>query len=205
MSRTVYKNASGLPDDDQVTTARDQALLGACDPGPLPAILSLFLDPELRLRGMRIAQPQSPARARRRRGRHQDRLYARVRFQSRHLGQARRPPSSWRSCSADARPARAMPRMRELIEQNIAQASIKRTAPKIVEAASAAQPAPKARVASAEQAAPPVAAMSEPAPQKQAAPKPDTPKQAASTAAAIPPAPASRRRPARPIRSSRSR
>jgi D-alanyl-D-alanine carboxypeptidase len=28
MSRTVYLNASGLPDDDQVTTARDQALLG---------------------------------------------------------------------------------------------------------------------------------------------------------------------------------
>mgnify|MGYP003392681485 CR=1 FL=1 len=28
MSRTVYKNASGLPDSDQVTTARDQATLG---------------------------------------------------------------------------------------------------------------------------------------------------------------------------------
>jgi D-alanyl-D-alanine carboxypeptidase len=28
MSRTVYVNASGLPDDDQVTTARDQATLG---------------------------------------------------------------------------------------------------------------------------------------------------------------------------------
>ena len=28
MSRTVYKNASGLPDDDQVTTARDQSILG---------------------------------------------------------------------------------------------------------------------------------------------------------------------------------
>src|SRR5882757_2273976 len=28
MSRTVYRNASGLPDDDQVTTARDQATLG---------------------------------------------------------------------------------------------------------------------------------------------------------------------------------
>jgi len=27
MTRTTYKNASGLPDDDQVTTARDQALL----------------------------------------------------------------------------------------------------------------------------------------------------------------------------------
>jgi D-alanyl-D-alanine carboxypeptidase len=28
MTRTTYTNASGLPDDDQVTTARDQALLG---------------------------------------------------------------------------------------------------------------------------------------------------------------------------------
>src|SRR3984885_8015940 len=28
MSRTTYRNASGLPDDDQLTTARDQALLG---------------------------------------------------------------------------------------------------------------------------------------------------------------------------------
>ena len=28
MSRTIYRNASGLPDDDQVTTARDQSTLG---------------------------------------------------------------------------------------------------------------------------------------------------------------------------------
>jgi D-alanyl-D-alanine carboxypeptidase len=28
MSKTVYHNASGLPDDDQVTTARDQSILG---------------------------------------------------------------------------------------------------------------------------------------------------------------------------------
>ena len=28
MSKTTYVNASGLPDDDQITTARDQALLG---------------------------------------------------------------------------------------------------------------------------------------------------------------------------------
>ena len=28
MARTTYTNASGLPDDDQITTARDQALLG---------------------------------------------------------------------------------------------------------------------------------------------------------------------------------
>ena len=28
MSKTVYRNASGLPNDDQITTARDQATLG---------------------------------------------------------------------------------------------------------------------------------------------------------------------------------
>src|SRR4249919_3361864 len=28
MSQTVYRNASGLPDDQQITTARDQAILG---------------------------------------------------------------------------------------------------------------------------------------------------------------------------------
>src|SRR5262250_2284137 len=28
MSRTVYRNASGLPSDEQVTTARDQSILG---------------------------------------------------------------------------------------------------------------------------------------------------------------------------------
>ena len=28
MSHTTYVNASGLPDDDQITTAHDQALLG---------------------------------------------------------------------------------------------------------------------------------------------------------------------------------
>src|SRR5205085_2379486 len=28
MNRTVYRNASGLPSDDQITTARDQSILG---------------------------------------------------------------------------------------------------------------------------------------------------------------------------------
>src|SRR5690606_435553 len=28
MTRTVYRNASGLPNDDQITSARDQATLG---------------------------------------------------------------------------------------------------------------------------------------------------------------------------------
>ena len=28
MTKTVYRNASGLPDDEQVTSARDQSILG---------------------------------------------------------------------------------------------------------------------------------------------------------------------------------
>ena len=38
MSHTTYVNASGLPEDDQNTTARDQALLGR-DPGAVSALL----------------------------------------------------------------------------------------------------------------------------------------------------------------------
>ena len=46
MSRTTYVNASGLPDDDQITTARDQALLGRAIQERFPALLQLFLDAE---------------------------------------------------------------------------------------------------------------------------------------------------------------
>ena len=28
MTKTIYRNASGLPDDEQVTSARDQSILG---------------------------------------------------------------------------------------------------------------------------------------------------------------------------------
>ena len=44
MSRTIYRNASGLPNDEQVTTARDQAHARPRHPGALPALLPLFLD-----------------------------------------------------------------------------------------------------------------------------------------------------------------
>jgi len=42
MSRTVYRNASGLPDDDQVTTARDQALLGRAIQDRFPQYYKYF-------------------------------------------------------------------------------------------------------------------------------------------------------------------
>src|SRR6516162_4083213 len=42
MSRTTYTNASGLPDDDQVTTARDQALLGRAIQERFPRFYKYF-------------------------------------------------------------------------------------------------------------------------------------------------------------------
>jgi D-alanyl-D-alanine carboxypeptidase len=42
MSRTVYHNASGLPDDEQVTTARDQAILGRAIQERFPTYYKYF-------------------------------------------------------------------------------------------------------------------------------------------------------------------
>ena len=46
MSRTTYVNASGLPDDDQITTARDQALLGRAIQERFPRYYRYFSTPE---------------------------------------------------------------------------------------------------------------------------------------------------------------
>ncbi len=42
MTRTVYVNASGLPDDEQITTARDQALLGRAIQDRFPVYYRYF-------------------------------------------------------------------------------------------------------------------------------------------------------------------
>src|SRR3984957_1098219 len=42
MTRTVYRNASGLPDDDQVTTARDQSTLGRAIQDRFPRYYRFF-------------------------------------------------------------------------------------------------------------------------------------------------------------------
>ena len=54
MSRTTYVNASGLPDDDQVTTARDQALLGRLIAERFPAYYTYFSTPSFVFRGEEI-------------------------------------------------------------------------------------------------------------------------------------------------------
>src|SRR5262249_9407911 len=51
MKRTVYTNASGLPDDDQVTTARDQAVLGRAIQERFPRYYRYFSTPSFAYRG----------------------------------------------------------------------------------------------------------------------------------------------------------
>ncbi len=54
MSRTTYVNASGLPDDDQITTARDQALLGRAIQERFPRYYKYFSLPSFVYHGEAI-------------------------------------------------------------------------------------------------------------------------------------------------------
>ena len=49
MTHTVYRNASGLPDDEQITTARDQAMLGRAIQERFPRYYRYFSTAALRL------------------------------------------------------------------------------------------------------------------------------------------------------------
>ena len=51
MSKTVYRNASGLPDDDQVTTARDQSILGRSIQERFPKYYKYFATNDFHFRG----------------------------------------------------------------------------------------------------------------------------------------------------------
>jgi D-alanyl-D-alanine carboxypeptidase len=51
MHHTVYRNASGLPDDEQVTSARDQALLGIAIQGRFPRYYRYFATERFAYRG----------------------------------------------------------------------------------------------------------------------------------------------------------
>jgi D-alanyl-D-alanine carboxypeptidase len=54
MSRTVYRNASGLPNDEQVTTARDQATLGRAIQERFPRYYRYFATASFNWRGQSI-------------------------------------------------------------------------------------------------------------------------------------------------------
>src|ERR1700722_12917395 len=55
MSKTVYRNASGLPDDAQVTSARDQATLGRAIQDRFPRYYRYFSTSEFTFRGHSIS------------------------------------------------------------------------------------------------------------------------------------------------------
>jgi len=55
MSKTVYRNASGLPDDEQVTTARDQSTLGRAIQDRFPRYYRYFSTTSFTFRGHSIA------------------------------------------------------------------------------------------------------------------------------------------------------
>jgi D-alanyl-D-alanine carboxypeptidase len=55
MSKTVYRNASGLPDDAQITTARDQSTLGRAIQDRFPRYYRYFSTVEFTFRGHSIS------------------------------------------------------------------------------------------------------------------------------------------------------
>jgi D-alanyl-D-alanine carboxypeptidase len=55
MSRTIYRNASGLPDDEQVTTARDQSTLGRAIQDRFPRYYRYFSTVSFTFRGHSIS------------------------------------------------------------------------------------------------------------------------------------------------------
>jgi D-alanyl-D-alanine carboxypeptidase len=152
MSRTTYKNASGLPDDDQVTTARDQALLALAIQERFPRYYAYFKTPQFVYRGHAM--------------RNHNHLLGRVdgvdgiktgytRMSGFNLiTSVRRGPRHvvavvFGGRSASQRDAR----MESLIEANFNDASAKRTAPKIQDVAEAAG-GKKVHVASADETPP---------------------------------------------------
>jgi D-alanyl-D-alanine carboxypeptidase len=148
MSQTVYRNASGLPHSAQVTTARDQALLGRAIQERFPRYYRYFSTRSFTFRGQRIGNHNRLLQVEgvdgiktgytRASGFN---LVTSIRRNSRHvvavvLG----------GTSAGARDAR----MRQLLAQHVNKAATRRTAPMIAEAPSREPPA--ARVATARNA-----------------------------------------------------
>ena len=145
MSRTIYKNASGLPDSAQVTTARDQSTLGRAVQERFPRYYKYFSIRTFTFRGQSI-------------GNH-NHLLGRVEgvdgiktgyvsasgfnlVTSVHRGNRYLVAVVMGGSSAGSRDAK----MRDLISEKIAQASVKRTAPMVAEGfvPSETKPEPKA-------------------------------------------------------------
>jgi D-alanyl-D-alanine carboxypeptidase len=134
MTRTVYVNASGLPNAEQLTTARDQAILGRAIQERFPKYYHYFSLPSFRYHGVAMRNHNHllgrvPGMDGIKTGYTHDsgfNLVTSVRRGGRHVVAVVLGGSS-----GGARDAR----MRELIESNIAQAATRHTAPMIAESA----------------------------------------------------------------------
>jgi D-alanyl-D-alanine carboxypeptidase len=150
MTHTVYRNASGLPENEQVTTARDQALLGRAIQERFPRYYKYFSTRSFEFRGESI-------------GNHNHLLGSVDGVDGIKTGYI--SASGFNIVTSVHRDNRYLlavvfggssagsrdERMRELIHDHIAEASVQHTAPMIAEADSkpAAKPAPTYAVASA--------------------------------------------------------
>jgi len=179
MSKTVYRNASGLPNDAQVTTARDQAILGRAIQERFPTYYKYFQTRSFVFRGHTI-------------GNH-NRLLGRVegvdgiktgftnasgfnlvtslKRDKRHVVAVVLGGSS--AGSRDSR-------MRELLGQFVPAASTKRTAPMIAEAATPKNEPPKVDAIKSE------LAKHEPAPVRAAEAKPEGQRFDLASASSVP-------------------
>ncbi|HYY37970.1 MAG TPA: D-alanyl-D-alanine carboxypeptidase [Xanthobacteraceae bacterium] len=173
MKNTVYKNASGLPDDNQVTTARDQSILGRAIQDRFPRYYKYFSIRSFTFRGQTITN--------------HNRLLGKVDgvdgiktgyinasgfnlVTSVHRGNRYLVAVVMGGNTGASRDTR----MRELINEKIVQASIKRTSPMVAEAT----PSEPVVVAKAEPKPEPMVVVKveskpEPMPVAKAEPKPE--------------------------------
>ena len=132
MTGTVYVNASGLPAVEQITTARDQAILGRAIQHRFPRYYGYFATPSFQYRGAAIAN--------------HNKLLGQVKGVD-GIKTGYTDASGYNLTSSVRRDGRQIvavvlggrsnamrdARMRQLIEEHISQASLARTAPVIVE------------------------------------------------------------------------
>jgi D-alanyl-D-alanine carboxypeptidase len=132
MTHTVYRNASGLPNDEQVTTARDQAQLGRAIQDRFPKYYRYFSTPSFTYRGHAM--------------RNHNRLLGSVEgvdgIKTGYIGASgfnlvtsvRRGNRHLVAVVLGGRTAGARDaRMRQLISEHIVTASVRRTSPLVVE------------------------------------------------------------------------
>jgi D-alanyl-D-alanine carboxypeptidase len=133
MTRTTYVNASGLPAEEQITTARDQAVLGRAIQHRFPGYYQYFATPSFHYKGVEMHNHNALLREVKgvdgiKTGYTEAsgyNLVSSIRRDEKHIVAVVLGGTS--NAARDAR-------MRQLIEDHISLASTRRTVPKIVEA-----------------------------------------------------------------------